>query len=74
MTDQHKHAIAMGQRYIKGNMFEKVDENKCYCFYKQSKNFENILIRSNEIGAVNVEFDGEKMTEEEYVSICNDIL
>ena len=74
IEDNHGHVIHAGMYYMKGRFYEKIGkEAKIYVEYRKSKNFEEVLVHINEICSVNVDFDGCKMSKEDYVSICQDI-
>ena len=74
MEDEHAHNIPASQHFMLGCYFEKDQEKRNHVLYKKSKKFSSVLINMNEIASVNVDFDGTKLSKEEYVSICRDVL
>ena len=71
---KHGHAINVGQKYTIGEYYEKVSEKKNNVFYNKCKKFDNVLIHINEITTVSIDFDGCKMSTEEYLPICSEML
>ena len=74
MKDNHGHVIPANHHYITGSYFEKDHEKRNYVQYKKSKKFLSVFINIGEIACVNIDFDGVKMSKEEYVSTCREVL
>ena len=74
MKDDHQHVIPAGHNYMLGCYFEKDKEKRDHVLYKKCKKFSNVLINMSEIASVNVEFDGVRMSKEEYVATCREVL